>query len=203
MAHLEEISTEKSNCKSSATVKGRDFVGGIVGNKGQTMKGNTSEPPEYHMINCEFNGEVIATGKYAGGIAGGGYGGTFWGIASAPNTPCSTIQDCLVTGTVTGGNYVGGILGAEPGVVQCWENGIGYIQNNLFTGHVNATDGSYVGGIIGYINSLNKCNVITNNYYIDNCGTNNGIGGTSLVDTNYPKPDKNSSSIKYINTSEG
>ena len=191
------------NCKSSATVKGRDFVGGIVGNKGQTMKGNTSEPPEYHMINCEFNGEVIATGKYAGGIAGGGYGGTFWGIASAPNTPCSTIQDCLVTGTVTGGNYVGGILGAEPGVVQCWENGIGYIQNNLFTGHVNATDGSYVGGIIGYINSLNKCNVITNNYYIDNCGTNNGIGGTSLVDTNYPKPDKTDSSIKYINTSEG
>ena len=191
------------NCKSSATVKGRDFVGGIVGNKGQTMKGNTSEPPEYHMINCEFNGEVIATGKYAGGIAGGGYGGTLWGIASAPNTPCSTIQDCLVTGTVTGGNYVGGILGAEPGVVQCWENGIGYIQNNLFTGHVNATDGSYVGGIIGYINSLNKCNVITNNYYIDNCGTNNGIGGTSLVDTNYPKPDKTDSSIKYINTSEG
>ena len=45
--------------------------------------------------------------------------------------------------------------------------------------------------------------MITNNYYIDNCGTNNGIGGTSLVDTNYPKPDKTDSSIKYINTSEG
>ena len=189
------------NCKSSATVKGKDFVGGIVGNKGQTMKGSTSEPPEYHMINCQFDGEVIATGNYVGGIAGGGYGGTLWGIASAPNTPCSVIQDCIVTGSVTGGNYVGGILGAEPGVVQCWENGIGYIQNNLFIGTVKATNGNYTGAIIGYMNSLNKYNVISNNYFSESCGSKVGIGGVALIDTDYKKPDKSDKNIKYVDTS--
>ena len=75
------------NCRSSATVKGKDYVGGIVANKGQTMGG-------YAIKNCVFDGTVQASGNYAGGISGGGYAGTNFGLDTAPNTPCVTIQNC-------------------------------------------------------------------------------------------------------------
>ena len=89
---------------------GVDNVGGICSNKGQTMG-------PYEIVNCRFEGTVVATGKYAGGISGGGYGGTNWGLETAPNTPCVTIKNCLVTGEIKGNECVGGILGAEQGVI--------------------------------------------------------------------------------------
>ena len=182
------------NCRSSATVKGKDYVGGIVANKGQTMGG-------YAIKNCVFDGTVQASGNYAGGISGGGYAGTNFGLDTAPNTPCVTIQNCASSGSITGNNYVGGIIGAEPGIVQCWENGIGYIQNNLFTGTVKATaENAYIGGIMGYIMGLDKYNIITNNYFDENCGTKAGIGGASYVDTNCTTVDKSDSRIFYYDT---
>lgn len=60
------------NCVSHATVYGVDYVGGICGNKGQTMG-------PYSLQYCIFDGTVEASGNYAGGISGGGYGGIqFW-----------------------------------------------------------------------------------------------------------------------------
>lgn len=183
------------NCTSYADVYGVNYVGGIVGNKGQTIG-------PFEIRNCQFHGTVNATGNYAGGIAGGGYAGTGFGVESAPNTPCATIQNCYSAGAVRGNNYVGGILGAEPGVRQCWENGTGYIQSNLFTGTVTATSGSYIGGIIGYMNSLDRYNVISNNYYSSSCGTDKGIGGTILIDTNCETVDQTDDSISYVSTEE-
>lgn len=49
------------NCTSSATVKGKNRVGGLVGNKGQSMG-------LFQIQNCSFTGAVIATGNYVGGI---------------------------------------------------------------------------------------------------------------------------------------
>ena len=186
------------NCKSYATVKGKNFVGGIVGSKGQTMAGQESSGGAYNILNCEFGGSVEATGDYVGGIAGSGYGGTRIGLGTAPNTPCAVIQNCISTGSVTGGNYVGGILGAEPGVMQCWENGIGYIQNNLFTGTVSASNGSYVGGITGYMNSMNKFTVISNNFFKQQDNVK-GIGEIKYIDTNNTSAHKDDGTI-YINT---
>lgn len=180
------------NCVSYADVYGTDFVGGIAGCKGQSIG-------KFAVTNCKFYGTVIATGNYVGGIVGHGYGGTQWGISSAPNAPCITIQNCECSGNVTGGNYVGGILGAESGIAQCWENGIGYIENNRFTGVVKATSGTYVGGIIGYMRSLNKYNVITGNYYFMSCGASKGIGGAEYVDTNCATHETASGAI-YLNT---
>ena len=180
------------NCVSYATVYGVDFVGGIVGGKGQTMG-------DFIITGCQFYGTVSGS-RYVGGIAGHGYTGSGWGVASAPNTPGVTIKNCTCSGTVTGSSYVGGILGAESGLVQAWENGIGYIQNNSFTGAVSG--GSYVGGIVGYMRSLNKYTVITGNYYAASCGASAGIGGAEYVDTNC-ETHETASGTTYLNTENG
>ena len=180
------------NCVSYADVYGTDFVGGIISNKGQSMG-------DFIVKNCEFYGTVTATGNYAGGIVGHGYGGSGWGFTG--NSPAVTIQNCLVDATVTGANYVGGILGGDVGVYQTWDNGIGYIQDNVFYGTVKATTSNgYAGGIIGYLASLNKHNIIENNYFIDSCGTSEGIGYIYLVDTNC-ETHETESGTTYFDTS--
>lgn len=92
----------------------------------------------------------------------------------------------------------GGITGGEEGVVQCWANGIGYIQNNLFAGTLTC-EGKYKGGIAGYINSLNCFTNIDDNYYIEGSASK-GIGGVKYVDTSYASPDRSDSSVIYYNT---
>ena len=168
-----------SNCVSYADVYGTKYVGGISGNKGQSMG-------TYSLSDCKFYGTATASDNYAGGISGGGYGGTMWGENSAPNTQGVTIQNCFVNGTITGKNYVGGILGSETGMVQCWSNGIQYVQNNHFEGTVSATDGTYVGGVIGYIKGLDKYNIIENNEYT--CSNVKGIGHIDFIDTSCANP---------------
>ncbi len=160
------------NCKSAATVYGVDNVGGIVAYGGNAMGLNSTR-------NCEFSGTIVASGKHVGGILGAGYS-----AESAPNGKCASINNCLVTGSVTGATQVGGIYGAEAGVEQCWNNGIGYIRNNLFYGTVEATDiDGVAGGVIGHMCSLNRYNIIENNYFLNTCGAEKGIGSVTHIDT--------------------
>ena len=182
------------NCKSEADVYGVNYVGGLVGSKGQSMGA-------FSIKNSTFSGTVTSTGKFSGGIAGSGYAATNF-TTGAPNAPWPTIQNCHVTGTITGADYVGGVLGGEEYVNQCWNNGIGYIQNNLFTGNISAT-GSNMGGIIGYANSLNKNTIISNNYYSKDCGAEKGIGYIKIIDTSHSAPNKSDDSVQYINTANG
>ncbi|ATW27572.1 S-layer homology domain-containing protein [Candidatus Formimonas warabiya] len=159
------------NCVSYADVYGTTVVGGLAGGKNQSMG-------PMMVWDSAFHGTVTATGNYVGGIIGMGYSS-----ASAPNSPCVSVQNCYVTGDVAGSNYVGGIFGGEPAIYQNWANGIGYITNNVFYGTVRATEeNAYVGGIVGYMKSLDRYNYIANNYYLDSCGAEQGIGG---VDSNY------------------
>ena len=160
------------NCKSSATVYGGSWVGGLVGNQGQSMA-------DCQIENCTFDGTVEADGNYVGGILGGGYAGTNWGMITAPNARTPNILNCRFEGSVHGGNAVGGILGAEACVQQTWDNGIGRIQDNSATGRVTA-DGDYVGGVIGFMQSLNRYNEISGNYYEN---AKKGIGAVAHVDT--------------------
>ncbi len=183
------------NCVNEGDVYGKNFVGGIIADKGQCM-GNCI------VRNCTFSGKVVATGDYVGGISGAAYGGTNFGFASAPNTPCITIQNCISNGEISGNNYVGGILGAEPGVVQCWDTIKACITDNLFVGTIKATGSNpYIGGIVGYFNSINNRNEISNNYFLDTCGTEKGIGRISMIDTDAKTVDKSDVTVKYINTS--
>ena len=177
------------NCTSAATVYGVNRVGGLVGTKGQSMG-------LCDVMSSSFTGKVIATGNYVGGIMGAGY------VAdSAPNSPWARIIGCFVSGSVEGKDYVGGITGGEPGVLQCWGNGAGVISDNVFYGTLSAT-GKNVGAIAGKIRSLNKYTEVDNNYYLDGCGVEKGIGTIDMVDTtckDYPPVEDG----RYVCSREG
>ncbi|MBQ1515694.1 MAG: S-layer homology domain-containing protein, partial [Lachnospiraceae bacterium] len=184
-----------SNCVSYATVNGINHVGGIVGDKGQSMG-------PFSVSDCEFYGTVNASGEYAGGIVGAGYISV-----SAPNAPCVDIENCIVNASVTGANYVGGVFGGEGGIVQAWQgdSNVGTIRNNEFRGTMTATaEDGIAGGVIGIMLSLNKNNVIENNYYASGCGAERGIGVVRIVDTDAmgQTPAWNEDhTVLYINTS--
>lgn len=176
-----------TNCTSAATVVGKTCVGGLVAKKGQSMG-------PCAIRNSSFTGTVVSEGV-AGGILGAGY------VAdSAPNSPCVTIEDCKCSGDITGKGWVGGILGREGKIVQCWGNGIGGINNNSFTGKVHGPQGK-TGGIIGYMYSLNKWNMISNNYYASGCGAEKGIASVKYVDTSCATHETASGAI-YFDTSK-
>ena len=176
-----------TNCTSAATVVGKTCVGGLVAKKGQSMG-------PCAIRNSSFTGTVVSEGD-AGGILGAGY------VAdSAPNSPCVTIEDCKCSGDITGKGWVGGILGREGEITQCWGNGIGGIQNNAFTGKVHGPQGK-TGGIIGYMSALNKYNLVSNNYYASGCGAEKGIAVVKYVDTSCATHETASGAI-YFDTSK-
>lgn len=177
------------NCVSYATVYGTSYVGGIIGTRDNAM-GNCS------VIGCEFYGTVEASGEVAGGIAGGGYDNS-----TAPNGCKITINSCSSEGSITGSDKVGGILGGDLYVAQTWNNCTYTFKNNSFTGKVQTTkaDAAYVGGIIGFYDSLNRIDDITNNYYAKDCGADKGIGFVRYIDTNC-LTHETASGATYVNT---
>lgn len=177
------------NCVSYATVYGTSYVGGIIGTRDNAM-GNCS------VIGCKFYGTVEASGEVAGGIAGGGYDNS-----TAPNGCKITINSCSSEGSITGSDKVGGILGGDLYVAQTWNNCTYTFKNNSFTGKVQATkaDAAYVGGIIGFYDSLNRIDDITNNYYAKDCGADKGIGFVRYIDTNCTTHET-ASGATYVNT---
>lgn len=177
------------NCVSYATVYGSSYVGGIIGTRDNAM-GNCS------VIGCKFYGTVEASGEVAGGIAGGGYDNS-----TAPNGCKITINSCSAEGSITGSDKVGGILGGDLYVAQTWNNCTYTFKNNSFTGKVQATkaDAAYVGGIIGFYDSLNRIDDITNNYYAKDCGADKGIGFVRYIDTNC-LTHETASGATYVNT---
>ena len=190
------------NCESYADVYGISEVGGLAGNKGQTMG-------LCKVQNSRFYGNVVATGNHVGGIIGRGYPEE-GEVRTAPNSPWVTIVGCTVTGSITGKNYVGGIFGAETSTIQCWGNDFGgdsfsanssgSIRNNSFTGKINAR-GNYVGAIAGYLESLNRYTVVADNYYSADCGVDTGIGFIHYIDTSCETHETTSGAI-YFDTSK-
>ena len=171
------------NCTSSATVKGKDYVGGIIGTRDNALA-------ECVVRNSTFHGTVESSGSYAGGIVGGGYDNS-----TAPNGACPTILACTVDGTVKGNERVGGIFGGDGFVAQTWDNVVGSISANSFTGKVSGN--KYVGAIIGYRNSLNRYDNISANTYSAGCGADRGIGFVKYLDTSYSNPTKMNGTIVF------
>ena len=176
------------NCTSSATVKGADYVGGIIGTRDNAMA-------QCVVKNSTFHGTVESSGSYAGGIVGGGYDNS-----TAPNGACPTILACTVDGTVKGNERVGGIFGGDGFVAQTWDNVVGSISANSFTGKVSGS--KYVGAIIGYRDSLNRYDNISANTYSAGCGADRGIGFVKYLDTSYANPIKMNGTIVF-NTANG
>jgi len=173
------------NCVSHATVKGVNYVGGIIGSRDNAMGQCT-------VSKCSFDGAVIASGKFAGGITGVMYIG-----GGAPNGVKTTIQGCTVSGNVTGTENVGGITGGDRSVNQAWNEYS--VTGNTFSGKVSGTKN--VGGIIGYYRSLNKLDNIAGNAYLKGCGAEQGIGAVDYVDTSC-ETHETASGATYFDTSK-
>ena len=157
------------NCVSYATVYGVDCVGGLAGQKGQSMGA-------CDFLNSAFLGEVVASGDAVGGIIGSGY-------PSAPGTPMVQVHNCYVAADITGHDRVGGIAGAESAHVGNVDEGDQYgvkgttsITDNHYYGKLTAT-GKNVGGIIGFMYDFTKKFGEATNYFVDSCGTASSIGG--------------------------
>ena len=162
------------NCVSYATVKGTEYVGGLVGTRDNAMGVSV-------VHNCTFGGAVEASGQLAGGIVGGGYDNS-----TAPNGARPTINNCTVTGTITGTKYVGGILGGDLYVAQPWDNVASSISNNSFTGKVSGTE--CVGAIVGFMDSMNRCDTIEGNKFAYGCGADKAFAFVKYLDTSYANP---------------
>ena len=198
-------------CKSGADIYSTGcYVGGLAGVKGYAMRACT-------IKNSQFTGSIHADDEYVGGILGAGYDDQ-----TAPNTLCAVIENCYVNADITGAQAVGGIFGGEGGCDQCWDNGIGYIRNNVFYGalHINGKEippqsassgpcapadniGGSKGAVSGFMRSLNKNNVIENNYYfITNGEKEKGIGAVEHIDTSKIRPMGTHDGVYYYDTSK-
>ena len=112
-------------CESAATVSGENKVGGIVGIAGNYIRKSHS------------TAQVTATGDCVGGLAGAPERNYF-------NIEESSFED----GTVSGANYVGGIIGGTPDFYLT-------IKSCYSTGTVKGK--TYVGGISGIRNTIENC----------------------------------------------
>ena len=174
------------NCVSHATVKGTSMVGGIISRRDNAV--GTCE-----VIGCTFDGDVIATGSNVGGIMGSMYVG-----GGAPNAVRVKTQGCTVSGTVTGKENVGGIIGSDVVTYQNWGNTS--ISGNTFSGKISGEKN--VGGIFGFLRSLDCKDDIAGNVYTVGCGADKWYGAVEYVDTNYENPTPVEGTT-YVNSENG
>lgn len=125
------------NCSVSGTIMGMSQAGGIVGKAGRS-----------EIRNCSNSASVIYDNRV---VPKSGSGNNFGGIAGFGQ--CKTITGCTNTGNVSGGAYVGGIIGSDyfnPDS-STGDTHISKVSACTNSGEIQAstTDG-YVGGIIGY-----------------------------------------------------
>ncbi len=167
--HQSSVKNLGVDIDAAASVKGGGTgVGGLVGNEGASAV----------ISNCYVIGAVINNGTITGGLVGLAAGG---------------VEKCFSSGSVTGVDYVGGLIGncggnAPNAVVACYStstvsgtNGLGglvgegqgsgnTITNCFARGSVTSTTNSFrVGGLVGYaVNSIvNNCystGLVTSSY---------------------------------------
>ena len=176
-------------CKSYATVYGVDSVGGIVGNQDNSMT-------TFKVTDCEFHGTVEASGQEAGGIIGSGYIGGWADNAMRPN-----ISKCIVTGSISGSNKVGGIQGGDSIVIQTYSNSPNEMTGNIFRGHLYS-DGEAVGAIVGYYRGLNVYDKVHDNICESDDTGLRPIGQVAYVDTSAAEHE-NVYGLNYYDSSTG
>jgi len=115
-----------TNCYSTGTVSGNNYIGGVVGNA-MSSTVNQAKPNGYdsHITNNYFDGMVRGR-DFVGGVVGGVYAGT--------------VISCYSSGTVSGNEFVGGVAGRTG--AQC------VLANSYSTGTVSGTN--IVGGVTGF-----------------------------------------------------
>ena len=170
---IADCTTGDMDISDSMTVWGKNSCGGLIGRCSNT-----------YVSGCNSNSTVKATesSQYVGGLIG--YLQSLYEYEEGYK-----IENCMAKGSVTGGNYVGGLVGcneycsiyscrSESSVVGKEDVGglVGQsnlsgsemkkIQNCIANGNVKGK--SYVGGLIGYILSAE----IWQKAYVTNCSAN-------------------------------
>lgn len=153
------------NSNSSGWTPIKDFTGKFDGKK-HTIKGLWISLSSISSVGLFANIQGSSDNKRASvsnlfvniskkGITGGSYVGGICGYLYYGN-----IENCMVTGDVSGDQYVGGVVGGDSG--NGYNSSI--ISQCASSGNITATKG-YVGGIVG--NESQAC-YITNCYSIAN-----------------------------------
>ena len=143
-----------TNCKYTGYTTGTSYIGGVVGNL---------EPlSSITFTNCHSKGKITNKGDYTGGIVGMSNGGCIEGMES-----------CSHFGDITGGNYVGGLIGATTVGISDAEyiyisesetsntktvsaptgefcTGTDEIPVNNCTAIGNITGSTHIGGLVGW-----------------------------------------------------
>ncbi|WP_278690688.1 DUF5036 family protein [Leyella stercorea] len=137
------------NSNSSGWTPIKDFTGNFDGKK-HTIKGlwislsSISNVGLFANIQASYNKRASVSNLFVNiskkGITGGSRVGGICGSLSNGN-----IENCMVTGDISGYQYVGGIVG----VGGEWNNDNSSISQCASSGNIIATDGE-VGGILGY-----------------------------------------------------
>ena len=149
MLATRSVDNEIKNNKNHGTINGTAYVGGIVGYFGVNGNANNSD---VITVNANTNdGDVIGTKDHVGGIIGYAVGeshnvnGVLGGYTTY--TACVKVIECKNEATVTGVDYVGGIVGSCHQYVSAddvvW-------RTNTFDGQYTA-DGEHCGDYYGYI----------------------------------------------------
>ena len=127
-----------------------------TGNQDTGMFGVLSSDAEVKNLHLE---NLIGNGSFrVGGIAGANNG---------------TITGCMVTGTVSGANYVGGVVG--------YNSSTGTVEGCCFAGN-SVTASYYAGGVVGYFAS----GTVEDCYWkADTGGPDKGIGGVLEEEVSY------------------
>lgn len=158
------------NCYANIVVSGTEYVGGLIG------KIENGE-----LTDSYASGEVMATGKYAGGLVG--------------STLCSVKRCHASVDVSSSNNYAGGLAGSAVDVIDSYATGDVYssygsnigglcglaldITGSYADGDVFAK-GSQVGGLAGCVNG-----------YVAECHANGKVDGFSLVGGLVGKTSKN------------
>lgn len=189
----EQTAVVVENCSNTATLKGKNTVGGLVGMTSSTAGSalltitdsfNTGDiistpatgasaspcaglvakyPAGMLMRNCYNTGTITSKNGYTGGLLG-----TYSSSATA-QLPIRVVN-CYNEGNVTApGNYAGGIAGGAGHYFT--------LDSCYNTGDVDCT-GMYVGGLIGWMSGTGMEAYINNSYNIGNVTTGaNRAGG--------------------------
>ena len=140
-----------SSCGFVGTISANaSYAGGLIGYHAQ---GLSQEKDLIQDINyCFVIGDVIATNDYVGGLIGYDSGGTYtysvYSVYSSYNNYAyiyTNISHSYFSGSVSGGNNVGGLLGKKD---------YGTVSNCYASGSVVGT--ANVGGLLGYNGKANK-----------------------------------------------
>ena len=105
-----------TDCHSSATVEGKAYVGGIVG-ESEAIAGNAS------ITACYSTGSVTATADINGSYVGGVVGYNSYGVI---------LTACYATGNVKGySDIVGGVVGDNLSTVTACYHATGSVTGNM------------------------------------------------------------------------